>query len=269
VTTDHLTDDGLSAALDGASTDDERAHLAACGTCQAALGRLQHAAQAVAAPPPAPAADVRDAAIARAIDTAGGAPGRVVTMRRYRPGLLAAAAVLVLVLASVPFLIADRRQDDAQTTAAGAREKASGELRASDVFVGPGDDLGEVNDEAALRQVLTGRLTVSDSAFASGGSAGAAGGPDAGSSTDGAAPAEAIPAPESPIRQSGAPPVDCSAEARDGGGGRGALVYVARLRFKGTPAQVLVFEAPSDESLAYRALVMAEANCQLLVFQSF
>jgi hypothetical protein len=197
-------------------------------------------------------------------------------MRRYRPGLLAAAAALVLVLAAVPLLIS--RSNDADEKFANVGSRLDGGGRASDVFVGPGDDLGDVADEAALRQVLTARLTATGSSdFATGGDSGSAGGADSGATASGAesqtseegAPAPVAPPETGALRSSGAPPVDCIDEARDNGAGRGALVYSARLRFKGQPAQVLVFEAPASESRDYRALVMAEANCQLLVFQSF
>jgi hypothetical protein len=275
--TDHLTDEALSALLDDAATDDERAHAEGCPTCRGALDQLRRAARAVATPPPAPAPEARDAAIARAVAAAGGGAGRVVPLRRYRPGLLAAAAALVLVLAAVPLLISSR--DDADEKFANVGSRLDGGDRASDVFVGPGDDLGDVADEAALRQVLTARLTAtgsSDAAAGGGGGSGSAGGADSGATASGteSQAAEGAPQPVAPpetgaSRSSGAAPVDCSDEARDNGAGRGALVYSARLRFKGQPAQVLVFEAPASEPRDYRALVMAEANCQLLVFQSF
>jgi hypothetical protein len=277
VTDDHLTDEALSAVLDGAATDDERAHLDTCGPCQASLATLRRAAGAVATPPPVPSDDVRDAAITRALAAAEGGDARVMPFRRFHPALLAAAALLVVLVAAVPLLVANRGDDGTQT-AAGTSER---DLRASDASVGPGEDLGDLSDDAALRLILAERLglTATDSSgseglFSAGGSSGAAEGSASDDAAE-AAPESSVPAQAPALRApaaraTGVPPVSCTDEARDAGADRlRRLIYTAKLRYRGTPAEVLVFEAPPGQRLRHRALVMAEADCQLLVAQSF
>ncbi len=67
MTAQHLDDEALSAALDGAASGDEEAHLATCPTCQAQLASRAAVARAVGAPvAPRPAAEI-DVAIAQAL----------------------------------------------------------------------------------------------------------------------------------------------------------------------------------------------------------
>jgi hypothetical protein len=62
MTTPHLDDDALSAAVDGAATAAEEAHLGACGQCRQQMASLAAVARVVAAPvTPRPAHEVDDA----------------------------------------------------------------------------------------------------------------------------------------------------------------------------------------------------------------
>jgi hypothetical protein len=67
MTMPHLDDESLSAAFDGEATPAERAHLASCPHCQAALGSLAAVARAVGAPVTPLPSEAIDAAIARAL----------------------------------------------------------------------------------------------------------------------------------------------------------------------------------------------------------
>jgi hypothetical protein len=252
VTAPHLSHEALSAALDGAATAAETAHLADCRDCQARMTGLRAVAAAVGAPPPVGAPEVRDAAIGRALAAVGG--GRVVPMARYRPALLAAAAVVAILLAAVPILNRDSDRDE--FTAVGDRLETS-DAAGTAAGGGAAADLGDVTDDEALRLLLAGQL-----------GARSASGPEA-----------AQPAPlaaDSALSGDAAvgataPPRDCTAAAEAAGAGRlGPLLYTAALRYRTVPARVFVFEAPeSQQSLPRRAFVMATADCQVLVVLSF
>src|SRR5215213_3700344 len=68
--------EALNAVLDGESEGEgDTGHVAGCAACQARLAQLRTVQTAVGGPVTTPAADVRDAAIARALASVA-APGR-------------------------------------------------------------------------------------------------------------------------------------------------------------------------------------------------
>src|SRR5690349_10358595 len=105
----HLDDETLSAALDNISgTPDDEAHLADCRDCQARLGELAGAAQAVARRVPARSHDDVDAAIERALAASPASPASTTEtqpvdlahrrpVRRWLGAVAAVAAAAVLV----------------------------------------------------------------------------------------------------------------------------------------------------------------------------
>ena len=113
-----------------------------------------------------------------------------------------------------------------------ARESDQGAGRAAEVV--HGGDLGEQNDARALSERLAPEL--------------ADRGPTAGTVAPGSVPCDDSEA---------ALPQD-----------RAALVYSARLDWEGTPAVVLGYRVEGP-SLARLLLVLAEADCRLIVTQSF
>ena len=104
--------------------------------------------------------------------------------------------------------------------------------------------------------------------------AGVSDGGDLGSHSDPLALSERL-APELAAQGEGsptgsAPPADARCADSDSAlpSGQAALVYTAKLDWEGIPAVVLGYRT-QDDSLARILLVMAEADCRLLVTQSF
>ena len=288
----HPDDELLSAALDGHERE-AAAHARRCPACGARMTALQAAAQALAAPLPLAAPAVRDAAVRRAVHEgrAGPSPARPGwAARGWRAGagrrapgrarwatLGAAAAVAVAVAVTV---LLSRGAPSTQS-ASRARPRT-----ASAPVVLDGGDLGPLADQVALRDTVRRQLDSAgappspapapaaaqdgpgdaqrSSPFAAGGAAGAPGASSV--------PGPGGPRPPGPARPPPGPlasAAPCRGAAQQYGGPRlGALVYVAALRWQGTPGEVLVFHAASG-SLPYRLFVMARVGCELLVAQSF
>jgi hypothetical protein len=254
MTDDHLHDEELSDAVDGIVSPEVSSHLATCGDCRSRLDTMGTAAQAVAAPPPAPSAAGRDAAVAQAL-------GEIAPARR-RPVVapwMAAAALVALLLGAGGIVLAGRGGDGGGASQTALDEKSADQIAGAAGGVGgivDGGDLGDQRDAVALNALLQERLGGGQSsaeAFADG---------DAATAGGGGAP------PDAPVAAT-APP-GCVTEAQAAGSGRlGALVLTARLRWQGEPAVVLVFAAPDQDQLGRRAFVMAQRDCRLLVVQSF
>ncbi|HZQ76457.1 MAG TPA: hypothetical protein VFE55_03945 [Acidimicrobiia bacterium] len=186
---EHLDDETLSALLDGdaagASAD---AHLAACERCSARRGELAAARSALAAAPVEPLDELARrrlvAAALRAAGTAGadgagadgaGADGTAPAGRsrwapRHRAVIGSAAAVLLLVLVGVPFVVGrhgSAKQADTSLSAEAPLAAPAGP--AAGPFLG---DLGDLTDHDRLRLSLSG--VSADSASGTGAVAGAA-----------------------------------------------------------------------------------------------
>jgi hypothetical protein len=255
---DHLSDEALSAAVDDGASDEETAHLHGCPDCRARVARLRRVVAAVAEPPPVPPNAVREAAIARAV--AAGAGTVVRGPWWQRPRVLAAAAAIVAVLVAVPVLVStgDGGDDDFEAVSAPLGD-SGGRAR-----LAAGGDLGDIGDDAGLRQAVQAALAGPPAAGA-GGAGGATGFASDDAATGGEAAAEAAPSETKTAAQR-----DCTSQASAAAADRvGALRYAATLRWKGTPGQVFVFDAPEGQARPYLVMVMAAADCQLLVFQSF
>jgi hypothetical protein len=162
----HPNDDALSAALDGedpAAAD----HAAICADCRARLQALAAAAALVATPVAPPTDEERDHAIASALVAARVTPisvGR--DNRRWRVAITAAAAVVALGGLTAGIIAASRGGTSRDTAAFKAASqptteqapgvRAAGDSGASATMVVA--DLGDVADESALRQRLSGAL---------------------------------------------------------------------------------------------------------------
>jgi hypothetical protein len=210
--TDHLDDETLSALLD---SGDEHGHLAACERCSARLAELAGARAALAAAPVEPLDELaRRRLVATAVRAAGeGGPagdagvaagsGRSGWAQHHRAVLGSAAAVLLLVLVGVPFVVGRNgttKQADkalsAQAPLAAPAQSAAGP------FLG---DLGDLTDHDRLRLRLSGVA-----ADASAGSALAAG------------PAEPGPSPAAASAPTGGTPVPAGTPTGSGGAARSA-----------------------------------------------
>ena len=252
MTDDHLHDEALSDAVDGLASDDVMAHLATCGPCRARLDGMRMAVRAVAAPPPAPSAAGRDAAVGRALGAA--------EPSRRRPVVapwMAAAALVAILLGAVGVVMAGRDGGGGDQTAARQLESPTGGGSADATAGGAGPvdagDLGDQRDPVALNTLLEERMAATAQSAAP-----AVAGEGAGEAGDTDASEELAAGP------------GCVVEASEAGSGRvGRLVLTGRLRWQGEPAVVLVFAAADQSQLGRRAFVMARRDCRLLVVQSF
>lgn len=260
----HLLDDeALSAHLDGEGDAATAEHLASCAICEARLGELRAAAQTVGAAVAPPSDAARNAAVEAAVAAASGA--EVKPTRPRIPAWVAAAAVIVLLLAAVPIVLATRDSSDevAQRTANDAfGGSAEGAVAA------PAEDIGAQSDPQALARLLDERMRT-PRAPVPGGVAAAQSGSDDGresAAEDSGASLTQGAATGAPV----GPP--CLNEARAAGANRvGALLYTALLEWRASPAVVHVFQAPDPKAttLTRRAFVLARSDCQLLVAPSF
>jgi hypothetical protein len=169
-TPDHLSDEILSALLDGdpdaaVGADDAGAHLRACDRCAGRQAELAGARSALAAAGVEPLDELTRrrlvaAALAEADSSPAGettAPAAVPIGRgrwaRRHPGLIGSAAAVVLaVLVGVPFALDNGGRDGGETLTAQAPLESAGS------FLG---DLGDLSDRDRLRLRLSG--VVSDS----------------------------------------------------------------------------------------------------------
>ena len=190
---DHLDDETLSALLDGDAGASAHAHLAACERCSARRGQLA-AARAAMAAAPVEALDelARRRLVASALLAAGetGAGGTATAggsrwAQRHRAVIGSAAAVLLLVLVGVPFVVGHNgttKQADTSLSAQAPLAAPAGP--AAGPFLG---DLGDLTERDRVRLSLSG--VSADSASATGTVAGATR-----SAAPAAAPAAPVPA---------------------------------------------------------------------------
>ena len=307
MTTPHLDDEQLSLLLDGIDPSG-RAHVEddACEVCGPRLDALRRARDAVASAtvPPLPS-EVLDRLVANALgapdvaDVADVVPIAVVPSRRRLaappPAWLLGAAAAIAALAGVAGLLRTAGVgDDAGSSATlsldaseESAENAKGAVTA-DAAVGAGStagapidpavvsaDLADQDDPNELALTLDGLVTSQtaqataspfSAARASGGSADAdeAGGDDL-AATEAAPPSPTTSAPADRAR--------CLAQAEEIGAGRfQALLSTATLRWKGEPAEVLVYrlaEPSADPKLTRQALVLSRPGCVLLADPRF
>jgi hypothetical protein len=288
----HPDDEMLSALLDGEADQDADTHVAGCAACGARLAALRAAAASVGeAPQPRPA--VRESAIRAALmESAGAHP---VSRQSSRPtrqhpyggrrslatvGWVAAAAAVVALFVALPALLAGggnsmkassaARATTATTTALSpapggalprSTNSAAGDVHgayaygptapANDSVLAP-PDLGAQDDPAALAHqldtIVTGQSSYSTSPeLTPSTTPGAQAAGQAGKTTTPAtAPAG--------LRCAGV------AAGLTGAGPGAKLDFGARLRWRGTPAEVYVFSAAQHRY----AGVMSLSSCQLL-----
>ena len=288
---DHPDSEALSAALDG---EDEAAaaHAATCPECQGRLAALRAVRDAVGAAVRPPDPEAVDAAVARAVSAAdewetsaaasavptdgpaawppageagyarrasagkpepvvGGDPAPAGRWRLWITGSAAAAVLAIVVLAAVLATGGSGGREDTALSGGpvgnGVQESSPpfGGVGAAPTFAGRPDgvtvqELGDVPDVAALRS----RLSVGTSAAAARATTDAA-----------AAPPPAAAAVGTRV---------CEIEARTARPDLPAVVYVANLRFQGTPAVALGF-APSPGATPFNLLVLAPGEgCRVL-----
>jgi hypothetical protein len=302
VTAPHLDDEQLSLLLDGVD-DDGRAHVEddRCPTCTARLDRLRAARDAVARAAVAPlAADVLDRLVDRAL--AAPSAGEIVpiaTARRRRittppPAWLLAAVAAIAVLVGVAGVVraVDPSADGDTAASLAARDASSGAADAEAAKRGAGGatgsaadtstaaaagtaaaapvsdpevvvgDLGDQDDPATLAALLR----TSEPAFTTTDEFAArpAAGGSAPTTTSG---------PPAPSAAAVGDRARCRAQAEAAGDGQlGPLLSTAVVRWKGQPAEVLVFRLaapPSDGSLTRQALVLSRPGCAVLAEPRF
>jgi len=187
-TPDHLDDEVLSALLDGpagpdAADPEAAAHLRACDRCTGRRAELAAARAALAAAPVDPLDELtRRRLLAGALQVAADAPApmspaaRSRWAPRHRAVIGSAAAVLLAVLAGVPFVVGHGGGSPAEKTLSAAAPNAARE--SAGAFYG---DLGDLSDRDHLRLRLNGAGANDTAAYVPGepGPAPAAGAPTA------------------------------------------------------------------------------------------
>ncbi|MDQ1393557.1 MAG: hypothetical protein QOF30_2534 [Acidimicrobiaceae bacterium] len=283
MTTSHLDDEALSAALDGVATEAEHAHLSSCSICQAQMASLAFVARAVATPVgDRPRSEV-DAAVEGALRAWSGsddavasdsvlepepsrretltlaAPtpigvgsGRAAARRASRSprwlGAAAGIAAAVIVVGGAVALSRGRTTSRASTTAGLAPQSSSSTRPTPDAAAsGSSADLGDQSDPSVLAHRVSAAVgqRVSGSAAAE---------PGFGATT--------IAGPTAPSGdQRAAPTCVAQAATATGAADNPAPDLVATLRWRGEPAVVVVFSRPGGLAGA----VMRQADCSLLV----
>jgi hypothetical protein len=300
--TTHATDEQLSAMLDELP-DDAAArsaeHLAGgCAPCDDRLTALRMARAAVAAATVPPLrADVLDRLVGAALEAQGkNADAEVVPIGAGRKRLFAAPppAWLVGVAAALVALIgvagllratgsgrdagnlsvaASRNEDKA---AESSTDSAAAGASVSALATGAPDpeqvsaDLADQSDPSALTTLLRDRAAAQGATTTAFSARQSGAGATAGGATSADAAAEAAPA--APAEAGGAAKAadraQCRAAAeRVAAGDVADLASTATLRWKGEPAEVLVFRLaspPADGSVSLRALVLGRPSCRLL-----
>ena len=272
---DHATDEQLSAHLDGEAPADERAsvaaHLESCPRCRDRLGELEAVAAAVAEPVPVPSATRRDAAVAAAATAwaeEATPAAEVVPLRRRALAWGAAAAAVAAVLVGASVLVFSDGAGPVDTTAAppgdADRRADRGAGGPAAAMITDGGDLGDQSDPQALAQTVEAALRARAGPSAGGGAARDSASARAGEPEAGVAPATGG---DRRLCAVASTPVLGEASAD--------LVYTASLRWQGTPALLLAYRLSgpgppvAGEGLRHRVVVMAQADCRLLVVQSF
>jgi hypothetical protein len=254
---EHLTDEEISDAADGAVPASVEAHMGDCASCLQRFEAVRAVVAAVAATPPRPAEAEREAAVAHALAFSGRAKGG--RARPVTPWLAVAAAVALLLGVGATLVARSGDSHDTQTASQELSKSDGGTGAATAAGPADGGDLGDQADAAALHGALEARL----------GGAGAAGTAAAAGRAADASAQPTAPAADQRANVMSAPAgAGCEAEARAAASGRaGGLLLTARLRWMGEPAVALVFAG--EGQLGRRAFVMARRDCRLLVAQSF
>ena len=276
MTTPHLDEEALSAALDGAASDAEQAHLSSCRDCQATMAALAAVARAVAAPVTPPPRREIDAAIERAVAASAlppltvtppavGSPGGRHGRARWlvTAGAVAAAVVLVGAIVAGTRSVSVHRTSSANAPGVASPTTTSGPIA--------GADLGDQSNSAALSDLVLAALgphgpsegtpppAVNPPAAASS----AATGPAATAAASiGGVSGGGLSTASSAVAPNALP--TCTAQARGylGSAAAGAaLRFSAPLRWRGQPAVAVVFSGPNGLAGA----VMSSATCSLLV----
>ena len=314
MTDPHLDDEQLSLLLDDLAAGDaaaaSRAHLDVdgCAVCGDRLAALRAARDLVAGAAVPPLADgVLDRLVATALAAGDGAPvvplsaaRRARARRTAPPAWLAGVAAGIAALAGVVGLLratsdggdsmaAVQNQVPAQEGAAkGVADDATTEALTGGVDAAAAvdpelvtADLADQDDPAALALVLggVGNLTATPTASAfqarrqaAGGSAASGAAADAGTEADEAAPTTTTAAAPPPAAVDRA---QCRAAAEAAGAGRlGPLLSTATLRWRGQPAEVLVYRlaqpaTEGDATLTRQAFVLSRPGCSLLADPRF
>jgi hypothetical protein len=284
---DHLTDEQLSAHIDGESlgpsspgvpaTDDQ---ISSCPQCRERLDALHRARalvrQPVASVSPAVKTAAVEAALTRAVSDPAGSPesAEVVTplrrsARRSRlPAVTVAAAVVALAVVAgvaVTRSHAPSATSTASRAAAHAPTKRRGpaDMPPRAAASGAGADLGSIGSLKALRTQLA-------PAFAAGRYNGEFGTSAGTSSTDQDQNLNTLSAgvPEA----EGVTQTSCLDQARQDAGATRTLDLVATATYEGTPALVVVVErtgSSSDSHSGRLAVVVAQSGCRLLAQTTF
>ena len=307
MTDPHLDDEQLSLLLDGVDVDG-RAHAedGTCAACADRLAALRSARDAVAGAtvPPLPA-DVLDRIVARALDAppvAEVVPLRSAPRRRRLttppPAWLVGAAAGIAVLVGVAGVLraVDRPGSGSDDSLAVSADEESAESRtggatadqtapvagtasaagSSVVAVDPEAvtrDLADQDDPVVLARTLDGltmQVTPTAGALSAAPYARESAATD-GATVDKSAGAGAAAPPATTVVMDRA---QCRAQADAIGAGRfGELLSTATLRWKGRPAEVLVFrlaEPSTPDSPATRqGLVLSRPGCELLADPRF
>lgn len=300
MTAPHLDDDYLSDHLDGAAA---HPHLSSCTVCSERLSALGAARDAVAAAGVAPLPQSAiDEMVARAMGAADTTtlPSEVslrttattvasaadLAARRGRrtppPPWLITAAAAIAALAGIAGLLRATGSDDGSArlaTGSGNRDAAGVESSGGpedDRLSGSATGTPQVATAAVDPEVVQTDLGDQDdpanlTALLSGGQADQAAGPPHSGRPAAASDEEGSQPPSPTTTAAGADRARCRTEAERIGAGRFArLVSTSTVRWKATPAEVLVFSLTEPSGgVSRQAMVLARSNCALLADPRF
>jgi hypothetical protein len=292
----HLDSEAVSAALDGEGTAVEAAHLDGCAACRAQVQALRDVQALVAASTPPVPADVRDAAIAAALDAwepapaSGGEVADLATLRaRRRPTarwpvgpLLGVAAVLLLVALAVPLLagLGEEQADQSASGAADTDESFAAEdettaLAAPDQGAIDVGDLGTIERGADLRAVVDGASRARDDLSITSGTALQARPEgdleDSAPATGGEATGEsgAAGGGAAATQRSLEAALPCVEPVRAELGELGPLVLAGTATVEERDGLVLGFQSVGTDRPTVLVVLVATDGCELLTFQSY
>ena len=299
---EHLSDEQLSALLDGRASDEPsstgpgHASFSSCARCRERLAALEGARDLVRTPVTAPSASARAAAVRAALsdvsspDVTRGETASVTSaasvrgpVHRSRLPLGAAAAVVALALAAgIPIALSHR--GSTQTSSAAhetGRRPTTTPAPSAPVPSAAGatttvPDLGSIGSVRALRSNLAHVLPPRGSAAVYGNSSNLSTQSDSARSGISLPATSGIPAPFA----------SCVDSARQKAGPELPLAFVATATYDGTPALVVVLEVPPSTSgsspatgsssgtgsrpaTQHLALVVARSGCGVLARTTF
>lgn len=258
----HPDDEALSAYYDGESDDAVASHVSGCPACKTRLAAFAAIAAAVGQPVQAPPEEVRDIAIAAALDDAhSSGPSR--SRPRVPVWAIGIAAGILALAVAVPLLrhastAASHKSSTAARSNTQTTSNSQTALSSGGFAGGSGRDLGAISDTTGLVNALRGIGANSAAGDVAAGDQGQSKAAASGATAPAESAVPAVPAPAAVPEP--APCLDRASAAANLA--PSAAVSHATLRWKGDPAVAWIFARPGQPSIG---VVTAADGCQILV----